>query len=232
MTDLRCYYRARLNPIEQQAYDLICEGLRLRRRELSLGRCTELSRVLHAVNYDNPEFFFVNWLDHVRFWVRGDESVMRVSYLYDAAALGEMQQRIRTLARSIAGISDHGKALGVHDFLVTHVDYDHGGLKQLIRSPEMFSAAGPLLHGKGVCEGVSKLACCLLREKGVPCCVITGRAEDGTPHAWNATVADGKTVYTDITYDMGLYCGGGAVPHRYFALTREEMARDHLFEYI
>lgn len=204
MSMLNTLYKERLNQHEQQAYDELCRGISLHRQNIQISSQMDLPKVLSAVNYDHPEFFFVNWLEGIQCVGYFGRMSVHLSLLYSEREINEINRQIGELARSISGISNYGKMLGIHDWFVRNIEYDHDGLEQAIRSPGMFSAAGPLIRKKAVCEGVSKLACMLMRQKGIDGAVITGSTENGVPHAWNAFRSDdGIVMYTDITYDIG-----------------------------
>lgn len=227
---LQSFYRDKLNYVGQRIYDDLCEGICQHRKDIRTSFSPDFGRILRAVNYDHPEFFYVNWMDSFRLSTIGCFSSLHLSYIYDEPEISSIQQRIKATGKTIPGISDFGKVKGVHDWFIMHVSYDHDGLQSAIRSPRMFSAAGPLIHQKAVCEGVSKLACCFLREKNVDCRIVTGYSKDGTPHAWIEHKSDSKYSYSDITYDMGLYGAARTIPYNYFNLDFGEISQDHTFE--
>ena len=227
---LNTYHKNRLNPIQQLAYDDLCKGIRSRSREISVRYVDDFRSVITAVNYDHPEFFYVNWLDRISYTVFFTQMFVQLNYIYNEQEIYDMNNRIKAVAKSIAGISNYGKALSIHDWFVENIKYDHKGLEQAIRSPGMFSAAGPLTSQKAVCEGISKLACYIMREKGIDSTVITGVANDGTPHAWNMLEVDGKPLYADITYDIGISTQG-IIQRKYFLLSQTEIARDRTIHY-
>lgn len=227
---LNTYHKNRLNPIQQLAYEDLCKGIRSRSREISVRYVDDFRSVITAVNYDHPEFFYVNWLDRISYTVVFAQMFVRLNYIYSEQEIHDMNNRIKAIAKGIAGISNYGKALGIHDWFVKNIKYDYKGLEQVIRSPGMFSAAGPLTSQKAVCEGISKLACYIMREKGIESTVITGVTNGGTPHAWNMLKVDGAPLYADITYDIGISTLG-IIQRKYFLLSRNEIARDRTINY-
>lgn len=229
MAALSHFYRNQLLPSDQLAYDFLCEGIGRRQREIRTPPIQEYARLVTAINYDHPEFFYVNWLDAVQFRIGGGTEIMCPPYIYSGGDMEYIHRRICEIADECPGISDRGKAQAVHDWFVRHITYDQAGLQATIRSPGMFSAAGPIIAGAAVCEGISKLACCLLRNLRVDCRLVTGLSAGGIPHAWISLLADGELVYSDITYDMGLYTRSGEIPRRYFHISRTAMERDHIF---
>ena len=230
---LNTLYKDRLTRSEQRAYEELCRGIRLHRQDVHIPFQTDLTAVLFAVNYDHPEFFYVNWLEGFQIVQYIGRMSIHLSLIYSETEIMEINRKIATLAKDIPGISNFGKTLGVHDWFINNVNYDHNGLEEMIRSPGIFSAAGPLLGKKAVCEGISKLACLLLRQKGVDSAIITGTSRDGTPHAWNAFCSDAGTImYTDITYDIGNTLNRRYPYHGYFNLTKSEISKDHTFSLI
>ena len=227
---LNTYYKNRLSPTQQLAYEDLCRGIRSRSREIRVRYVDGLPNVITAVNYDHPEFFYVNWLDRISYTVFFTQMFVQLNYIYNEHEIADMNNRIQAVAKTIAGISNYGKALSIHDWFVKNIKYDHKGLGQAIRSPGMFSAAGPLTSQKAVCEGISKLACYIMREKGIDSTVITGVTSDGTPHAWNLLEVDGKPLYADITYDIGISTPG-IIQRKYFLLSQTEIARDRTINY-
>lgn len=227
---LNTYHKNRLNPIQQLAYEDLCKGIRLCSREISVRYVDDFRSVITAVNYDHPEFFYVNWLDRISYTVFFNQMFVQLNYIYNEHEIIDMNNRIQAVAKTIAGISNYGKALSIHDWFVKNIKYDHKGLGRAIRSPGMFSAAGPLTSQKAVCEGISKLACYIMREKGIDSTVITGVTSDGTPHAWNLLEVDGKLLYADITYDIGISTPG-IIQRKYFLLSQTEIARDRTINY-
>ena len=201
---LNTYHKNRLSASLQITYDALCDGIRAQSKQIRIPTTEDLRSVICAVNYDNPEFFYVNWLDRVSYTVFGGEVYLHLNYIYSKEEVRSLKEEMRKIAKGIAGISNYSKALSIHDWFVRHIQYDHDGLRRAIRSPGMFSAAGPITNRKAVCEGISKLACYLMREKGVNATVVTGFVAGGEGHAWNLLEVDGRAVHTDITYDIGL----------------------------
>ena len=227
---LNTYYKNRLSPTQQLAYEDLCRGIRSRSREIRVRYVDGLPNVISAVNYDHPEFFYVNWLDRISYTVFLTQVCVYLNYIYNETEIADINNRMKAIAKNIVGISNYGKALSIHDWFVKNIKYDHAGLGQAIRSPGMFSAAGPLTSQKAVCEGISKLACFIMREKGIDSTIITGIAHDGVPHAWNLLEVDGKKLHADITYDIGISVPH-SIQHKYFLLSQDEIARDRTINY-
>ena len=228
---MNTYYKNRLSPNQQIAYDDVCRGISCLEKDIKVHYVKDFRSVISAVNYDHPEFFYVNWLDRVSYAVLFSNMRVNLNYIYNEREIVDMNKRIKEIAKGIAGISNYGKALCIHDWFVKNIEYDHTGLEQAIRSPGMFSAAGPLTKQKAVCEGISKLACYMMREKGIPSTVVTGTTRDGVPHAWNMLQVDGKELHADITFDIGM-SSRNTIHRKYFLLSQTEIVRDRTINWI
>ncbi len=223
---LNHFYRERLTPEEQVAYDIVLAGAEAYEREIHYPRTQDPFRVLTAVNYDNPQLFYVNWVETMKISAFAGEVIWCPPYLYHEAEARELRAQMDALAESLPGISAEGRVEQIHDWFVRHIQYDREGLSRPVRSPSMFNAVGPLLHRSAVCEGVSKLACYLMRRKHLEASIVVGRAEDGGLHAWNAVSIRGTVMYLDITYDIGM-SRNHYISRRYLLISQAEMAKDH-----
>ena len=110
-------------------------------------------------------------------------------------------------------------ALRVHDYLAMNVKYVNDG------SPEQQSMMGPLLLGKGVCEGIAFTYSYIMGVFGVNCSTVYGQLKghiDG--HAWNILFLGGRAYHVDVTHDLA-----GDNPmclHLHMNQTDEEMRVD------
>lgn len=117
--------------------------------------------------------------------------------------------------------------LAVHNELVRDVRYQEDGKLS-------HSIVGPLLFGRGVCDGFSKTLKFILDELSIPCFVVTGTATDpqtGTnePHAWNIVKIDNSWVHVDLTFDATI-SQPSSLRHDYFGLNTQMVSRDHQFD--
>ncbi len=82
------------------------------------------------------------------------------------------------------------KLLYLHDYLVTHTEYD--------RTYSRYSAYDAIVGHKAVCQGYAEAYADLAKRAGIECQVITSRANN---HAWNAVNLSNKWYYVDCTFD-------------------------------
>lgn len=139
-------------------------------------------------------------------------------YISDAA-LAEADRVVDTLITS--GMSDYDVVKTLHDYLVTHCDYDYrvdiGNMPFISHQAE-----GALLNGTAVCSGYAKAYEILLDAAGIPCETITGYA--GGYHAWNLVQVDGEWYHVDATWDDPTNKGGDYIRYTYFLKSDKVMA--------
>ncbi len=229
MTDLSRFYGDALPMAERETYEALKAGLLSHQKDIRCPFSPHFEKAVRAVNYDCPSLFYINWVESFRYAREGEWLFFSFPYLYEREECAAMEARLLSYAQQVAGISVYGKVRTLHDKLSRSLSYDSAGLSAAIRSPAMFSALGPLLYRRAVCEGISKFACLVLRQLGVDAAVAVGRHR-GVGHSWNVyRHEDGRIAYTDITFDIALKNTPAA--YRYFDLDRAAMGRDHDFEF-
>lgn len=120
----------------------------------------------------------------------------------------------------------YNTVLAIHDELVRRTQYqDDGKLSH--------SIVGPLLFGRGVCDGFSKALKFILDELSIPCFVVSGTATDpqtglNESHAWNIVKIDNSWIHIDLTFDATI-SQSSIIRHDYFGLTAQMVSRDHQF---
>ena len=87
--------------------------------------------------------------------------------------------------------SDYDKALALHDWLISHAEYDYRD------SGIAYSSGSDMLrYGMGVCNGYAEAYALLLDEAG-----IENTTAGNSIHIFNAVKADGSWMYVDCTWD-------------------------------
>lgn len=83
----------------------------------------------------------------------------------------------------------------IYDYVTCSVKYE------MSKQTFAHTLIGPLLYGRGVCEGISQafemLCCCF----GLNVSRISGFL-DGVPHSWNVVSINGMTYHADVTNDL------------------------------
>ena len=226
------YYRSRLPEKEKAAYDALCAGFEAGQGEIDLppSGTGDLNRLMYAVKYDNPQFFYVDCRITV---VTGPaRTSARVNYRTDAAETARRKREITAEAAPIISSlrtkSQGEKALYLHDRLVRRCSY--GEVPG--READAHTIAGALLDNICVCEGYAMAYKYLADLAGVRCMTVCGEGvhPDGTrgPHAWNLVMTDGKCSHVDVTFDQllaGRYCS-----RAYYGLSDAELLADHTID--
>ena len=143
-------------------------------------------------------------------------------YISDAAQT-EAQRVVDELITS--SMSDYEVVKTLHDYLVTHCDYDYrvdiGNMPFVSHQAE-----GALLKGTAVCSGYAKAYEAMLDAAGIPNVTITGFA--GGYHAWNLVEVDGAWYHVDATWDDPTTQGGDYIRYTYFLKSDKVMvSRSH-----
>ncbi len=88
------------------------------------------------------------------------------------------------------GWSKEEKLLYLHDYLVTHTQYD--------QTYQRHSAYNAIVDHKAVCQGYAEAYADLAKRAGIQAVVITSRYNN---HAWNAVNLNNNWYYVDCTFD-------------------------------
>jgi len=188
------------------------------------------SDVLRALNLDNPEFYYVNWSQSIHYVKNMNKIEIKIPYIYKSM-ITDVDSRLAMILSNIDGKSTRDVSKKIHDKIIQSVYYDFTGLQAQIRKPSMWSLLGPLLEGTGVCEGISKIACYMLRKKGIPAAVMSGSAFNGQRwenHAWNALYVNNAVLHSDITFDIAL-SNSWRISHKYHHMNDKQCSKEHKY---
>lgn len=132
------------------------------------------------------------------------------------------------------GMTDYEKELAIHDYIVTHTQYDYDNFLNNTVPEESYTAYGVLVKGTGVCQGYAAAMHMLLNMAGINTIIVTGTAKDGSStqnHAWNIVEVGGRYYHVDATWDDPITQDGqGILSHQYFNLNDNEMSKDHYWD--
>ena len=229
------YFRSCLDPLQQQAYDLFVNAIQNLDTSLRLPKLTisQLIDVTNALDYDYPEFFYVEYVDKDnRYSYRSFTDHLEYELHYDIP-----KEDIRNLVKKIEAIADRliakAKASGcrsdlamaayLHNYVTDNIGYTGKST-----SPKRnHCLLGGLANKECVCEGFAKLYLYLLDRAGVPAIYVYGKTntQRDTYHAWNMIQINGEWYHTDITWDENARAKG---KWEYFMLTESEIkAKNH-----
>ena len=190
---------------------------------LDAYRAVEIWKIFFA---DHLEYY---WMEN-RTAVSGGRLYLYVYAEYTAAAVRKNTDRTvqagKQLILSAAnGLEDDtARALAIHDRLmeVAAYAYEADG-KTPSNAPSAHNIVGVLSGLGGVCDGYAKAYALLLREIGIDCIFVDGKA-DGVNHAWNLLRIGTEWYWVDVTWnDLQ-----DENRHRYFGTENEVFLWDHI----
>ena len=143
---------------------------------------------------ENPDLFYLT--GRYSYSYNSGGNVIRVTMYCDPDSFGLSD--VTTFHNKVSAIlsnvesswSDEQKALFLHDYIVTHCEYD--------LTYSNYTAYHTLVTGSSVCQGYSLAYYYLLKQCGIEAYIISS---DDMNHAWNQVTINGKKYYTDCTWD-------------------------------
>lgn len=189
----------------------------------------DVCALIAYLRYESTILFHLGEVEYV-FYPRLKEAILKPCYLYSKV---EYEMLVTQLSTTVQKIRDQicvaptmlERELSIHDALCSKVIYADDG-------DESHSIVGPLLHHRGVCDGISKTAKVLLQECGMKSHVVFGTAittgGKPEPHAWDIVHLNGHWYHLDITFDNTL--SSGNVRYDYFNIPTAEIIVDHAID--
>lgn len=122
--------------------------------------------------------------------------------------------------------NEYEKEKFIHDFLCKEVVYEDIG-------EDSHTIIGPLLKGKGVCDGISKTAKLLFQISKINSHIIIGKSRNidkdkWEAHAWNIVFINDDWYNLDITFDNTI--SNKYIRYDYFNITDARIQNDHILE--
>ncbi len=140
----------------------------------------------------HPEMFFVD--GRISYTTQGGYVAYVYPYYVEEYTTAHVDAFNRKVDEIMAGVDgswpDIEKILYLHDYMVTHIEYDETYSK--------YDAYNALIEGSCVCQGYSLAYICLLNQIDVNVDYIVSRDLN---HAWNLIELGGEYFYTDVTWD-------------------------------
>lgn len=247
----RFYYNL-LTSDEKKAYDAVSQAV------FAYDDCIDTVPVILNVSdwekayqfflFDNPH---IDWLASrgcVFHSLSGKVTNLTFRYVMTEQESEQRLSEVEKIADSfISGLgnnaSEYEKALAVFEYLVNSVDYDSVTLEKvgndndygMTKPDDMRTVYGALKGKKVVCAGYAAAAKYLFEKMGMECIYVTGFG-DGEAHGWNLVKIDGDYYYMDITWADASNTDpeldqGDMISYEYFAMTTEQLLREHELEY-
>ena len=215
--------RLRSSTDNAEVKQVIYAGLRARAQRINISayslKTSDLPSVYQQVLNEHPDLFFVTG---GLSWSYSGSYVTYVSPGYDSsyteADIADYQNTVTKIIGMLgADWSDTEKLLFLHDYLVTHCEYD--------LSYSRYNAHDALVVGSSVCQGYAEAFCDLCLKSGIPCTVISSNAIN---HAWNLVTLGGENFYVDCTWDdPSNHWYEGYCSHSNFVLSKSAFAESH-----
>lgn len=149
---------------------------------------------------------------------------------YDREILSRCRQLLDELVTE--GMSQGEQELALYRWLTEHVAYDpdhYSDTNPL--DPASTTPYGPLVNGKGICQGYAAAFQLFMDLLDIECITVTGAAfSSAEDHAWNMVRLDGAWYCADPTWDLADDHEGR--PLMFFNVTSQFMAQtDHQWDY-
>lgn len=224
------YYRYKLAEDEKAVYDALEEGVRHRKVEVKTPPCGEksLNRVLFALNFDNPDLFYVDFgsFSLLRYW---GYCVFRVRYYMELAAQRDLESQVRAVLRPLlqqaVGLPPEQACMVVHDWLVRRCTYCGDN----VQPNSSHNILGAFLSSSCICEGYARAYKYVMDHLRIRCTLVVGKGinPDGISgsHAWNLVKLGKNSYHVDVTFDHMFaesYCS-----RAYYMLSTPQILLDH-----
>ena len=187
-----------------------------------------LKAIFNGIINDCPMIFWYSYGFSYSLQNDGLHVLLTTNKYYDDRA--EYARQIRRLSENL--FTDHVQYLKsefevelfVHDYITSHVKYDESD------PVACHNIIGPMLEGKGVCDGISFMANYLMSAFGLTVTKINSTSPgDDDGHAWNIVLLDGKFYHLDVTYDLG---EDSSPNHSHMNLTDDMALKNHNYNKI
>lgn len=240
------YYYSLLNDNDRKIYNEIYKAILEKKtsvplRGLKFNKNT-FGEVIIAINYDNPQFYYVEF-NKVSVTTSLVSTSVQINYYYDVSKILELNKEISEDVQQIIRTeinehqSDYDKVLRLHDKLKFMSVYDMAAAKEILLqnggNREAHTIVGMFINRKCVCEAYAKSMHLLCTMVGIESILVFGTAKSDVgsgPHSWNLVKINGYYHHVDVTWDsqyskdMTLSCYG------YLNLSDSSIGKDHIWD--
>ena len=217
-------------PAEISLYDLLLTHLSAQeltfRLDMSLPKGS-VNQTLQRILREHPELF---WIKRWACTTTPSWTKLEIETEFTEQEIAERNDRLNAAVKSIAdqvpsGADEFERALFVHDYIITHCDYDQEGAKD----PDALvgvTAYDCLVDHLAVCSGYSRAYQMVLQRMGMECGICSGMSGSES-HAWNYVQIGGKYYWVDVTFDDPVNASGSSsgIEHSYFLMDDEMLLR-------
>lgn len=211
LTKLNCdFYYGLLGIDERAIFKSIGRAVCEYRDHVRVTDCTigELRRILTAIKYDNPEFFY--WNHENPAYVAGVLELHYRTREKDEAEtlLQEARMERKRIIETCKGEGQQSveKLFGeIYQYLVSHTEYGYEELQMPQTYKWIYEMDGALLKKRAVCLGLAQTLNYFCEALHMKSLLITGEAKFGTDtvnHAWNMVECKDGFRHFDLTADL------------------------------
>ena len=220
------FYKNQLNDQEKIIYNKLLDGLKNMSPSISFISKVEIDvmKYFEYVLMDHVDIYYTYQFNYTYDYETKVYNIMPV-YTIDSYLKNDYDTRIKAaklkIVKEVKSMNKWDAVLNLHDYICKNVKYlDFGD--------NCHTLLGPLIQGRGVCDGISKMFKYICNDIFVQCIYTCGIATGGVNqktegHAWNKVNLDNEWYNMDVTFDIGgTQCD--CISHTYF------MADDNLLK--
>lgn len=201
-----------------------------------------LYKLINEAGYKSNNDYYINEIQKYSYRVVGKEVDFKFIYLETIEETRQVEEEVKRIIKNIIkpNMSEEEKVKVIHDYIVTHVQYDINGLRN---GNEAHTAYAALFTDKTgelhetVCQGYSLLFYKMATEAGLNARIITGKFcsksanRKEQPHAWNLIKINGNWYQIDLTLDDPIMNppDSNYIRYDYYNLSDDEMKKDHIY---
>jgi len=177
-----------------------------------------------AVNYDHPEYYWMNAFTVTKI----GEKVKEISFEVpsDAKSItNKIDYKVEEIFNKISmNISDYQKVKYFYDWIVENTEYENSSSSQDFTSV--------FLDNRSVCAGYSKAFLYLCQKANVECAYVVGTTVNNEPHAWNLVKLNGNYYWVDTTFGDPIFSHeySNNTNYNYFCVSDEELLKNHTID--
>ena len=101
-------------------------------------------------------------------------------------------------------MSEYEKAKALHDWIVRNVSYGYNKDSQYTQHDTARNAYGPVVKGRGICEGYAEAYKDLCHRVGIKCTTVSSSE---IRHEWNIVTINGQNYHVDCCWDDPIIAG-------------------------
>ncbi len=195
----------------KQAMSEVSTGIENMETQIYVSSSIPYEDVDYFVNFIFPmlsiKYCYVN-VDKSAFTLNSDGSInyLRVAYYVNSKSAAEKMvkelddQVAKVLSNITDSMSDYGKILYIHDWLICHATPDLNNYTGGIGGEWASSTYGAIVDGEPTCLGYAKALFYMLGEAGFDCTFVVGKGTNAR-HIWVKVKCDGDWYNIDPTWN-------------------------------